>query len=399
MKNIALLLNSNKVWNGKIKLNNRAIRIEIKEKIFDGETLKLIAEKLNAIHKQYKGIKIPIEFHFFEIEFIDKLTFVLFECICYDLIKNYGHYVQVFMKVNLKDDIHVAGIYSSPLLLLNGTNKNSVKKFLEKFKRDLYGKHFRRVIDGEEKEDTNYLGRLYEEIDSFLKPFDVDEDARDKVANVISELVGNACEHGESDCLVDIDVATNYTKFVGDVPDGNDYYGINIVVVNLSKVLLGRGILENILKKDGEIHDSRYAKVLEAYSYHARKFTQEYTIEDFCNITTFQHKISGREQTDCEKNSMTGGTGLTKLILSLEEMSDAYGCYVVSGKRSINFYKEVLEYDENKWIGFNVEKSYIRGTPGKNNKGEAVIADTLMYMPGTGYNLNFVMRGNKENEK
>ena len=88
---------------------------------------------------------------------------------------------------------------------------------------------------------------------------------------------------------------------------------------------------------------------------------------------------------------LTGGTGLTKLILSLAERSDAYRCYVVSGNRAINFYKELLEYDNERWIGFNKEKDYVSNIPGKNNNGEEVVSETLMFMPGTGYNLNFVM--------
>ncbi|MBS6519072.1 MAG: hypothetical protein KH359_00010 [Clostridiales bacterium] len=396
MKNIELLLNRNRIWNGKIKLNNSIIRIEIKDKLFNGRTLKFICQKLNTVHKQYKGLKIPIEFYFYEVVFADKLTFVLFECICYELIYTYGHYVQVFMKVNVKDDIHIAGINSSPLLLLSGTNKKSVKKYLEKFNMDLYRQHYRRVIKCDKKEETNYLGRLYEEIDSFLKPFDVDDDARDSVANVVSELAGNACEHGKSDCLIDIDVAPNYTKIVDDVSDGESYYGINIVVVNLSKVLLGDGVRENILGNEEKINDTRYSKVMEAYHNHSKMFTENYTVEDFCNITTFQHKISGREQENYNGDSTTGGTGLTKLILSLEEMSDAYGCYVVSGNRVIYFYKDMLEYDDDRWIGFNSEKNYISEIPGKNSDGKNVISEALMHMPGTGYNLNFVMKGNSE---
>ena len=145
MRYIELLLNSNKTSNKKVRLNNGIVRIRIDDELFSGITLKHIAEMINAIHKQYKGIKIPIEFYFGRTAFIDKLTFIIFECMCYDLIKNYGHYIQVFMSVDTRDDIHSAGILSSPLLLLNGTKKDKVKKYTEKFEKDLYGKHFRRI--------------------------------------------------------------------------------------------------------------------------------------------------------------------------------------------------------------------------------------------------------------
>ena len=393
MKNINLLLECNKIGSSKIKLEKNCILIKIRnaDQFFTGKTIKFIAEKLNAIHKQYKRMKIPIVFDFGSVEFIDKLTFVIFECICYDLIVNYGHHIQVYMNVNIQDNVHTAGIASSPLLLLNGTNIKSVKKYPDKFKMDLYRSHFRRMVQGTTREETNYLGRLYEEIDSFLKPFDIEEVSRDKVANVISELVGNGCEHGDGDCLIDIDVAPNYTKMVENIPDGHKYYGINIAVVNFSRTLLGDGIYKNVLNGQQNQYSERYKTVIEAFQNHRQFFNQDYLIEDFCNITAFQHKISGRGD-----NNPTGGTGLTKLIQSLEERSDAYRCYVVSGRRAVNFYKELLEYNSDNWLGFNEEKDYISNIPSKKCPEREVLSDSLMYFPGTAYNLNFVMKVNEE---
>lgn len=393
MKNINLLLDSNKTSSQRIKVRKGTVIVQIKDELFTGNTVKKIAEKINAIHAQYGKQKITIEFHLGNIEFIDKLTFVIFECICYDLVHNYGHPVQVFMKVNVKGDIHTAGIKSSPLLLLSGTSKKSILKYPDKFKRDLYGSHFRRLVCDDEKAETNFLGRLYEEIDSFLKPFNVETTSRDAIANVITELVGNGCEHGAGDCLLDIDVAQNYHKLVENISDGNEYYGINIAVVNFSDILLGDGIYNNVLKSENANLSERYMTVVKAYQNHRQLFNQDYTIKDFCNITTFQHRISGRPEVH------TGGTGLTKLIQSLEERSDAYRCYVVSGDRSINFLKEMLEYDQQKWIGFNKERDYINNPPGVDKYNNGVVSETLMYMPGTAYNLNFVMKVESDDDE
>lgn len=393
MKNINLLLDTNKTSSQKIKVRKGTVVIQVKDELFTGETVKHIAEIVNAIHAQYKKQKITIEFHLGKIQFIDKLTFVIFECICYDLIHNYGHPIQVYMSVNVKGDIHTAGIKSSPLLLLNGTSIKSIQKYPYKFKRDLYGSHFRRLVHDEEKRETNFLGRLYEEIDSFLKPFNIESTSRDTVSNVISELVGNGCEHGAEDCLLDIDVAQKYRKVVKNVPDGNEYYGINIAVVNFSNILLGDGIYYNVLHNKNVPLNDRYRTVLNAYNNHRSLFSQDYTVEDFCNISTFQHRISGRPE------AHTGGTGLTKLIQSLEERSDAYRCYVVSGNRAVNFYKELLEYDQQNWIGFNKERDYINSPPGVNIDDYSVVSETLMYIPGTAYNLNFVMKVERDDDK
>lgn len=393
MNNINLLFEKNGINTSRIKIKNGKIRIYTESSIFSGRDIRYIIQKINAIHKQFPGKKIPIEFHFGKMVFIDKLTFVFLECICYYLIYECGHCVQIYMNTSVKNDIHIAGIMSSPLLLLNRTSRESVKKFPEKFKNDLYGSHYRKLITGEKLENTNFLGKIYKDIDTFLKPFDVEDEPRDEISNVISELVGNACEHARSDCLIDIDVATNYKKVTKEESDNYNYYGINIAVINISDILLGTGVYNNIINTKDEYENDRYKAVKTAYDNHKLRFSNEYTVEDFCNITTFQHKISGRTTF-----SKTGGTGMTKLIKSLEERSDTYRCYVISGNRAVNFYKEMLEYNENKWIGFNKEKDYISTIPGNNSKGQEVTTNSLIFMPGTAYNLNFVMRGAKLNE-
>lgn len=386
LKNLELLFEENgSRQNSRIILTGSILKIKIMSyyEMFSGEQINSIIEMVNSIHKQYKNLKIRVEFYLGKIKFIDKLTYVFLECICYYLIKVYGHPVQVYMEV--VNDIRINGIHSSPLLLLNNTKVSSIEKFPNRFDFDIYGYHFRRVIHSA-SENTNYLGNLYEEIDRFLKPFSIDDECRDEVALVVTELVGNACEHAESDCLVDIDVAPDFKKYEGALcVDTNYYYGINIAVLNFSEKLLGDSIKENILyANESELFD-RYLDVVAAYNYHRTKFCENYFEDDFCNITAFQSKISGRK----EKFS-TGGTGLPKLIKSLEDKSDTYRCYVISGKRCINFYRDVLEYNDNGWIGFNDEKNYISRIP-----REDIVSECLIYMPGTAYNFNFVMKGER----
>lgn len=380
MKNIDLLFKSNNstILN-KIKLNGKtiSIKLESKNNLFTGLEIKKIINIVNTIQKKYGKLKLNIEFYFFEIQFIDKLTYVFLECICYYLINVCKYFVQIFMKV--KNDIRTFGIKSSPLLLLNATKLSSVKKFPEHFMFDLFGYHFRRIIECPESKKTNYLGNLYEDIDRFLKPFGIEDDCRDEVALVITELVGNASEHALSDCLIDIDVVPNIESI------NNFYYGINIAVLNFSNKLLGDDINRNILENKNNNFSERYKKILKVYNNHKPKFDKKYWHEDFCNITTFQTKISGRET-----KFDTGGTGLPVLIKSLEDKSDTYRCYVISGQRSINFYSKFLEYDNNGWIGFNNNNNYFEDIP-----EEGVVNDCLIYMPGTAYNFNFIMKGEK----
>ena len=387
MRNIELLFekNRNTKHASHINLNRNILEIEIasQDNMFTGVQIAQIIDIINDAHKKYGKLKYSVYFYLGNVMFIDKLTYVFLECICYYLIKLYGHPVQVFMGV--KKDIGTDGIDSSPLLLLNGTKMDKIRLFPNRFMFDIYEYHFRRVINGVGKEDTNYLGDLYTEIDSFLKRFSIDDDCRDEVGHVITEIVGNAGEHAFTDCLIDIDVAPNYQKCCGDkVEDKNYYYGINIAIINFSNKLLGDDIGENIIQNlDGNKINDRYNYVLEAYGNHKKQFSEFYTEEDFCNITSFQKKISGRPE-----KAETGGTGLTYLIKSLEEKSEKHKCYVISGNRCINFYENLIEYDKDGWISFNRENDYLKNIP-----SEDVITDCLIYMPGTAYNFNFIMRG------
>lgn len=385
MQNIELLFERNKIAsniNVFLKKNILTIEITGDNYTFTGVEIKRIIDIINNAHKKYGNLKYSIYFFLGHVAFIDKLTYVFFECICYCLIKQYGHPVQVFMDV--EKDIGTDGIVSSPLKLLNGTKIDSIRKYPDAFHFDIYGFHFRRIINGNGKEETNYLGDLYEEIDRFLKVFRIDDECRSEVGHVIAELVGNVAEHAQTECLVDIDVAPDYKRYINyELADNNYYYGINIAIVNFSDKLLGDDILENVVKPKSFEYNDRYKSVIMAYEYHKSRFSSEYTEEDFCNITTFQTKISGRRD-----KFGTGGTGLPVLIHSLEEKSTKNRCYVISGKRAVNFYEDLLEYNQNGWIGFNSKKDYLNNVPDPD-----VVTECLIYMPGTAYNFNFVMKG------
>lgn len=381
MKNLDLLFSENCYNYGKIHKGRESYlvcRIKSMNDLWTGYDIRRMIGFTNEVIHRYNKVKIPLHFVLDGETFIDKLTYVFLECICYYLICK-GYPVQIFM--NVKCEIGIEGIGSSPLLLLNDTKLKSVRLFPEKFKKDIYGNHFRRIITSYDM-STNIIGNIYTEIDTFLKIFEVTDDFRDKVALTIAELAGNAIEHAETDCLLDIDVTTAYEK-KGD-EKRRQYYGVNIAVVNFSKKLLGDDLNNKLLNSNDKNIQKRYAKVLEAYNYHSQYFDTEYLVEDFFNITSFQHKISGRKNVDGE----TGGTGLTLLIKSLQELSEAYRCYVISGNRCINFQHKFLEYDKDNWIGFNEDNNFFTAVPNKE-----LVTECLIYMPGTAYNLNFVMKG------
>lgn len=382
MKNLCKLFSANPQHTYKVHIDNMRFIFKCQDELFSGSTILKIINFVNTIHSKYKKVNLPIVFAFGQIKIADKLSYILFECICYYLIKEYNHKIYLF--ISPKDSIDTSGIFSSCLKLLNDTSGKNMSKFITCFEMEIYKNHFRRIIRGDDKEGTNYLGNLLQELDYFLKFFNIEEDYRDEIAEVITELVGNACEHGHTDCLLDIDIADNYSRSLETNSPKEYFYGINIVIVNFSDILLGDGIKEKIANNN--FSEERYLNLKKAYDYHKALFTTDYSYIDFCNISSLQDKISGRPY-----YSLSGGTGLTKLIRSLQEKSDTNSCYVISGDRTVVFIKELLAYDKDKWLGFNKQMDFFNSIP-----DETAIVDCYIYFPGTAYNLNFIMKREDE---
>lgn len=376
MLNEELLFEKNpNVASQKYKIRNMYIEYNLRGLKFDGYAIRDIIRFVNFVQSKYKSIKIPIIFNLGNIIIEDKLAYIFFECICDYLIRHCGRNVKLLCKP--QRSIWTDGIESSPLLLLN-TKKSHIEKFKQKFNMDIYKNHYRRVVRCGD-ENIYLLSEIMDDIDYFLKAFGVIEESRKEVAEVVVELVGNANEHAGSDCLIDLDVTEVYQK----EGIGENYYGINLVVINFSDILLGDGIRYKIETPEENLND-RHKELLAAYNFHKKMFDNQYCEEDFFNIASFQHKISGRMD-----NTATGGTGLTKLIHSLENKSDAHKCYVLSGDRVLWFHKEYLEYEDG-WIGFNESHDFINAKPDLGS-----LSFCPVYIPGTSYNLNFVLKKEK----
>lgn len=373
MKNIELLMkcNDDHIYE-KTKIENNKVVFHLEDEEFNYSTLRKIINFCNNIHNRDKKIKAQIVFQLDNIKIVNKLIYVIFECICECLISEWRYEVRVtFDNV---DHIWSEGIQSSPLLLLETGKKEYLEKFQQRFSFDIYKRHFRRVIKGNEQADSDVLCKLASDINSFLKFFSVREEYRDAISEVAVELMGNAGEHTQSDCLIDIDVSKEYIK----IANGQNYYGINIAIINYSDKLLGDGIKEKTA--NCELLDERHEKVKKAYKIHKNEFNEHYTEQDFYSVASFQHRISEREEV------YTGGTGLTKLIQSLESKADMHMCYVLSGKRGLVFKKEYLEYNDDRWIGFNKENDFLTQIPDIK-----IFDECDIFFPGTAYNLNFVM--------
>lgn len=374
LENDELLLETNSI-NGNTKnimIRNNCFVFQNKKTLFDGNSIKKILVFVNTVRKKYKNVNIPIILDLGNIEFQDKLTYIFLEIISYILINRYK--MKVTVQFQCEHNIFTEGIASSPLLLIDDIKKKNTEKFLRKFTNELYKKHYRKVVVKPKKPDE--LSKLMDEVYFFIFHLGVEGKCAEELSEVVVELVGNASEHTDSECLIDIDVTDLYKK-----RDSNDLFlGINIAVINFSEKLFGDLVKRRILETNSQVIE-RYSLVYTAYQNHSASFDSNYTENDFFNIASFQHKISG----DPEK-TITGGTGLTKLISSLEKRSDAHECYLITGDRALLFYNEYLEYNSDRLIGFNKENDFVNVRP-----SDRVVAPSCIYMPGTAYNLNFVM--------
>lgn len=377
-------------FNGRINITQRnnikQIYYNHDKKQFQIKDLNKLIAYLNYIINNRLFAAFPIIIDLKNAVFMDKLTYVLLECVCYYLLE-LGHIVIVNFKS--RPNIILDGIKKSPLLLLKSKyNINTKLEYNKKFNKDYSSYHFRKILRQEDKEkDDSLVSSLMQDIDNFLKIYSVSYDYRVSISEVLAELVDNALEHSDGDCLIDLDITNDYKKV--DADESENFYGINIVILNFSKILIGEKLQDkiNTLSFTKNFSD-RYSCVIEAKENHSQKYSDNYDENDFFVISAFQHRISSR------KESNLGGTGLTKLLKSLEEKSDTYNCYLLSGNTVLWFIHEYLNYDKNDFIGFNKPNDYVGNIPSEDCLGR-----TSFFFPGTAYNLNFVLKHdiNEEN--
>lgn len=384
MKNIELLFEYNK--NNNTKFCTKKIKLvtigKFKKKfwqykntnpVFSGNDIYNLLCSLNYIIETDK-FNFPILIQLDTVEFNDKLVFVILECICYYLVNIVKK--QVYVILRPKKSIWTDGIRFSSMRLLN--TKDYYNTFNSKFYYDLQLKHFRKIIEYSNFK-TDYLNQFSSDVFMFLKHIYLDETTIDILCEAITEIVGNAIEHGHSDCLIDIDVTDATYQKQNDDEDFL-YYGINVVVLNFSDKSFFHKLKHKLLTSDDL--NERHQKVNQAKLFHSQHFNKEYTEDDFYTIAAFQHKISGSIQ-----KKAAGGVGLTQLIKSIEEKSSGHICYMLSNNRILDFKKELLQYDEDDYIGFNFKNDFFRNIPELS-----IFKNSSTFFSGTAYNLNFAIK-------
>ena len=336
----------------------------------------LIASLFRAIHTL--NVKEALIF-FVGHRFDEKLTYILLECYLEHVIVD--HNVSVRIHLENRDNIFTHGMTECPLQKLCSDFPDQDKVYSQAFRFDIGNAHYRKLFSPKDGAGEN-LSAALTSVCYIFKELGIPSEQGNSIADVAVELVGNALEHTQSECYLDIDIADNYVR--KDKPLGKKYYGANLCVVNFSPSLLFSAIQNKLcINREIDVNEkaSRYQMLRSIYAHQRRFFSSSYGDGEFFMLSTFQHKISGRPN-----EYETGGAGLPMLIKSLEQQSETNNCYVISGRHKMRFIQGLLEYDENQWIGMNKEKDFAHFIPDRR-----VFSRLPLNFPGTAYNLNFVI--------
>ena len=364
-----------------LKIRNYKLTINVKDSEFNFMTLFKISRKIRSFVNNYSLNKeIIITINTNEIIFSDFSLYMLFESLLYFLCKN-SKFKKIKFK-NKKSKVFLENDLENSIVFRNINNFITREEYMKEFEKlNISLTNFRKIVKYE-KDNNEITSILYSELNVFLKTFKIQEYFKEQFIETIVELVSNANEHAKVDCLLDIridDVVNKITE--------KDFYNISVSIINFSNVLLGSGIRKNFKNKNIKIG---FLKELEiAYKNHSYFFNEEYTEDDFFNISAFQWRFSGRNDI-IEDN---GGTGLTTLIRFLIEASELDSCYVFSGNTFIIFKKEFLVENEKKYIGFNKEQNYLNYPP-----DSSCVLKLPFFLNGTLYNFNFIVSKEEEYE-
>lgn len=367
--------NSNDKWVKDGKFNYHYIN---HNEVFSGLTIGDIIFHMNYLKNKYPKVSIPVWFEIVhdQLKIADKLTYILFECLCYYYLRTEKRNIRLFWEP--EPYILTDGVGKSPLIHLN--RHFSRKKFIEKFLSDESSTHYRKVYKLSDKEKNPFYQSIIQtELDLFLTKMDIKKESSEKISEICAELIGNTFEHAKSDCLIDIDLTDNHNKEENGMIVGGEFKGINIAIVNFSDKLLFEDIKYKLHNE--ELIEEKYKKIMEAYKKHVDFFDDRYPTDFFYYLAATQLGISGRR-----KIQDVGGTGLYVLLQSLIKDSDLSNCYVLSGKYIVIFNEDYLFENEEQWMCYNKEKNFIDFPPSKEVVGECPI-----FFPGTAYNLNFVI--------
>ncbi len=375
MKNVELLLSYNDYPSDKsrkhLRMNGTKPWVyELSNCEFDSRKLLNFIGAVSYLRKHNVNSLI-LKLH--KVKFRDKLVMSILECICYYLIEHLK--INVYFKIKIGKTIITDGIQFSAFA---AKNPDQVKNY---FVGGTGGNHFRRVICYE-THSTTTLSEVGSDLVTFLLKCGIDEDTVGDFGEALSEVIVNAIEHGKSDCFIDVDITE--PDFI-DKKDESKIFSINAVIFNLSDIFFHTKLKKKIDSTESwdMQNEEQYLKILEAREFHKKTADnpeEDYSIDDFYTLASFQKGISG----DIRKEGL-GGFGLFEIIKKISENSKQELCYMLSEDRVVMFNTEYIKQGEDGLIGFNKEHNFMTALP-----DPVVLPKSDTYFPGVAYNFSFV---------
>ena len=352
-------------------LNNK---IRIKDRSFSIKSIYKIVEHFKWMKEYMTNCETKI---IVDSEYIaDQAILTLMESIIYFVINKWGF--KVTYRFSIKENVIGYQIFKKSLLFRYNNKKIVIEEYNEAYNKNINieGNYFRKVCKNiDENRIGDFISKTMDEIDIFLKCFEFDDEYRNELAEVIVEIVDNALKHSNGDCILNLNVLkSDYFRY--------KYVDVSVVVID--DIFIGKEILEYIKKEDKSEYSKKNKVVLRAYENHKKFFGEKYNINAFAMISAFQKYVTTRKMTN-----NTGGTGLTTLINALIEKSTDNFCYAISGNTNLIFKKEFLMLNSDGLIGFNEKNDYIGMIP-----NEEVVSVNKYDMNVNIYNLQFVLKEN-----
>ena len=366
MKNIELLLSTVNEINH-ISINGSTI--SIKTKSLSGKEIYKILETIKWANNRFPRNRFTIAIksnRFASSDVVSVLEIImLFLSINYPRLWKIDFKDQRLIKNNILYNNSLLAKYNNELL-----GASFAKDFNSKVLRL---EHYRAIISlNDFLEDNKSVSAYCDDIFSYLKHTGISETLYCDLFEACSEVINNVFDHTETDCLVDIKCSTVVT--------GQKYFSINII--SLSDVFIGTKLIE--LLKNNKINEYSGANiVLKAFDFHSKYFSQEYDLESFGFVCSFQNRVSTRGN-----STQSGGTGLTTLIKKIhgKKTQEEYYSYIISGKNMLNLKTDYLTVDSNGLIGVNDNNDFYSTIPSK----EIIMKEERVF-PGTIFSISLLL--------
>lgn len=349
-------------------------KIRIKDNYFSIKSIYKIAQHFKWMKENMSICETKI---IIDSDFIaDQAILTLMESIIYFVINEWKF--KVTYRFSIKENVLGYQIFKKSILFKYNNKKIIIDDYNKEYnkKTAINVDHFRKVCENnEENRKGNFISITMDEVDTFLKCFEFDDEYRNELAEVIVEIVDNALKHSNGDCILNLNVLKN---------DYHKYKYVDVAVVVIDDIFIGKEIVEYIKKEDKSEYSEKNKIVLEAYENHKKFFGEKYNINSFAMISAFQKYVTTRK---LSKN--TGGTGLTTLINALIEKSTLNFCYAISGNTNLIFKKEFLNLNDEGLVGFNEKNNYKEMIP-----DQKVVSINQYDMNVNIYNLQFILKEN-----